>query len=271
MKKILSIILAMVLSLCILAGCDTKIEDQNKEQNANIISPLPETLDINTLDNCTVAISLKNGGAYVNDVGKMVMDVTVYSYELYDMVDIASLKENDVILRKNEEVKVTEFERLESGLVRINGGEENGGFFYEINSDLSFGNIKISYKNGEQTVSAFGIDQTMEYTEENAKADINDFMMNIKYNPKHIFNLQKYAEGVYELDFHTTNYVDLADYDYLFAAYDGYADYISSLNMKITVKDGSIVKIENSIEALGKYGDNRSVNVDIVYSIAIMK
>ena len=59
-------------------------------------------------------------------------------------------------------------------------GEENGGFFYEINSDLSFGNIKISYKNGEQTVSAFGIDQTMEYTEENAKADINDFMMNIK-------------------------------------------------------------------------------------------
>lgn len=150
-------------------------------------------------------------------------------------------------------------------------GEENGGFFYEINSDLSFGNIKISYKNGEQTVSAFGIDQTMAHTEENAKADINDFMMNIKYNPKHIFNLQKYAEGVYELDFHTTNYVDLADYDYLFAAYDGYADYISSLNMKITVKDGSIVKIENSIGALGKYGDNRSVNVDIVYSITIMQ
>ena len=94
MKKILSIILAMVLSLGILAGCGTKTEDQNKEQNANIISPLPETLDINALDNCTVAISLENGGAYVNDGGKMVMDVTVYSYELYDMVDIAALKES---------------------------------------------------------------------------------------------------------------------------------------------------------------------------------
>ena len=128
MKKTLSIILAVVLSLGMLAGCGTKTETESKEPNANIISPLPETLDINALDNCTVAISLENGGVYVNDSGKMVMDVTVYSYELYDMVDIASLKENDVILRKNEEVKVTEIERLETGLVRINGGEA----YYEL-------------------------------------------------------------------------------------------------------------------------------------------
>ena len=128
MKKILSVIMAVILSLGMLAGCGTKTETESKEPNVNVISPLPETIDINALDNCTVAISLEKGGAYVNDSGKMVMDVTVYSYELYDIVDIASLKENDVILRKNEEVKVTEIERLETGLVRINGGEENGGF-----------------------------------------------------------------------------------------------------------------------------------------------
>ena len=149
MKKILSIILAMVLSLSILAGCGTKTEDQNKEQNANIISPLPETLNINALDNCTVAISLENGGAYVNNDGKMVMKVTVYSYELYDMVDIATLKENDVILRKNEEVKVTELERLESGLVRINGGEENGGF------DLASNDSTVYYESGMNDIKAY--------------------------------------------------------------------------------------------------------------------
>ena len=149
MKKILSIILAMVLSLSILAGCGTKTEDQNKEQNANIISPLPETLNINALDNCTVAISLENGGAYVNNDGKMVMEVTVYSYELYDMVDIATLKENDVILRKNEEVKVTELERLESGLVRINGGEENGGF------DLASNDSTVYYESGMNDIKAY--------------------------------------------------------------------------------------------------------------------
>ena len=149
MKKILSIILAVVLSLGMLAGCGTKTETESKEPNVNVISPLPETLDINALDNCTVAISLEKGGAYVNDSGKMVMDVTVYSYELYDMVDVASLKENDVILRKNEEVKVTEIERLETGLVRINGGEENGGF------DLVSNDSTVYYESGMNDIKAY--------------------------------------------------------------------------------------------------------------------
>ena len=149
MKKTLSIILAVVLSLGMLAGCGTKTETESKEPNVNIISPLPETLDINALDNCTVAISLENGGVYVNDSGKMVMDVTVYSYELYDMVDIASLKENDVILRKKEEVKVTEIERLETGLVRINGGEENGGF------DLVSNDSTVYYESGMNDIKAY--------------------------------------------------------------------------------------------------------------------
>ena len=149
MKKILSIILAVVLSLGMLAGCGTKTETESKEQNVNVISPLPETLDINALDNCTVSVSLKKGGAYVNDSGKMVMDVTVYSYELYDMVDIASLKENDVILRKNEEVKVTELERLETGIVRINGGEENGGF------DLVSNDSTVYYESGMNDIKAY--------------------------------------------------------------------------------------------------------------------
>ena len=149
MKKILSIILAVILSLGMLAGCVTKTETESKEPNVNVISPLPETLDINALDNCTVAISLDKGGVYVNDSEKMVMDVTVYSYELYDMVDIASLKENDVILRKNEEVKVTEIERLETGLVRINGGEENGGF------DLVSNDSTVYYESGMNDIKAY--------------------------------------------------------------------------------------------------------------------
>ena len=149
MKKILSVIMAVILSLGMLAGCGTKTETESKEPNANIISPLPETLDIKALDNCTVAVSLEKGGAYVNDSGKMVMDVTVYSYELYDMVDIASLKENDVILRKKEEVKVTEIERLETGLVRINGGEENGGF------DLVSNDSTVYYESGMNDIKAY--------------------------------------------------------------------------------------------------------------------
>ena len=126
MKKTLAIILTLILSLGLFAGCKTAPE--NEENIGKVISPLPESLDINNLNDCTVAISLEKGDAYVDDNGKMVMKVKAYTYELYDMVDIATLDVNDTIIRRNEEVKITEVLRLDTGLVRINGGEEEGGF-----------------------------------------------------------------------------------------------------------------------------------------------
>ena len=169
MKKVLSIILALALCQTLFAGCakeDVTTETtENNEANVaqepektaepaaenmgNVIKPLPETLDINSLDNCTVAVSLEKGDAYVDDSGKMVMKVKAYSYELYDMVDIASLKENDVIVRGGEEVKVTKLERLESGLIRINDGEDNGGF------DLISNDSTVYYETGMNDVKAY--------------------------------------------------------------------------------------------------------------------
>ena len=147
MKKTLSIILTLILSVGLLAGCNS--QTGKEENNAKVINPLPETLDVNALDNCTVAVSLEKGDAYVDDNGKMVMNLTVYSYELYDMVDIASLKENDVIVRRNEEVTITEVEHTASGLVRINGGEENGGF------DLVSNDNTVYYESGMNEIKAY--------------------------------------------------------------------------------------------------------------------
>ena len=147
MKKTLSIILTLILSVGLLAGCNS--QTGKEENNAKVINPLSETLDVNALDNCTVAVSLEKGDAYVDDNGKMVMNLTVYSYELYDMVDIASLKENDVIVRRNEEVTITELERTDSGLVRINGGEENGGF------DLVSNDNTVYYESGMNDIKAY--------------------------------------------------------------------------------------------------------------------
>jgi uncharacterized protein YcfL len=147
MKKTLSVILTLILSVGLIAGCNS--QTGKEENNAKVINPLPETLDVNALDNCTVAVSLEKGNAYVDDSGKMVMDVTVYSYELYDMVDISTLEENDVIVRQNKEVKVTGLERTDSGLVRINGGEENGGF------DLVSNDNTVYYESGMNDAKAY--------------------------------------------------------------------------------------------------------------------
>jgi hypothetical protein len=137
----------LILFVGLIAGCNSQTEKE--ENNTKVINPLPETLDVNALDNCTVAVSLEKGNAYVDDSGKMVMDVTVYSYELYDMVDISTLEENDVIVRQNKEVKITGLERTDSGLVRINGGEENGGF------DLVSNDNTVYYETGMNDIKAY--------------------------------------------------------------------------------------------------------------------
>ena len=156
----------------------------------NVVYPLPGTLDVNTLDNCTAPASIEKGDVYVDDSGKAVMDVMIYSYELYDMVDIASLEAGNVIFRRCEEIKVTDIERFESGLVRINGGEENGGF------DLISNDSTVYYEIGMNDVKAYyelckitlPVSDEFEYIDESAKEkcySIKDFLSEeseIEYN-----------------------------------------------------------------------------------------
>ena len=193
MKRMLSITLVVILCLSLFVGCKTQPENKEVEEvTANVIKPLPETVDVNNLGDCTVAISLEKGNAYVDDSGKMVMKLKVYSYEIYDMTDIASLKENDVIVRRNEEVNIATIERLDTGLVRINGGEENGGFDLISNDntvyyEIGMSDMKNYYELGEVTLP---VSDEFEYVDQSNPDDEKvyypgDFLTdaeNIEYN-----------------------------------------------------------------------------------------
>ena len=209
MKKILSIILVLALSVSLFAGCQPQTES-----NAKVISPLPETLDVNNLDNCTVAVFLEKGDAYVDDNGKMMMNVNVYTYELYDMVDIASLNENDVIVRRNEEVKITELERLDTGLVRINGGEEKGGF------DLASDDNTVYYEIGMSDIKAYNelVKVTLPVSDEFEYVDESD--------------LDSEAKTYYPGDFLTED----AGIEYNF----------TPNNTSIVIEDGVVVKMNKA-------------------------
>ncbi len=118
------------------------------------IYPLPVTINMEQLDNCTVAISLNKGDVYVDDTGVMRMKVKVYVYDLYDMVDIAQLEEGDTINIRKEDVLVTALERNDTGLVRVNGGQDNGGFdlFTGENGtyfEIGYSDVKSYYEIGE--------------------------------------------------------------------------------------------------------------------------
>lgn len=130
--------------------------DAGQPEDVRVIHPLPDT----TMENLTDAIlsvSLAEGDAYVDDTGKMQMRLTIYSYDRYDMVDIAGLEVGDTFVRHSGEVEVISKEQNEAGTLFINGGLDNGGFdlvtdecgiFYE----MGYNDHKNWYPVGEATI-----------------------------------------------------------------------------------------------------------------------
>ena len=179
MKKIV----ILLMFCCLFAGCGSKeetngnvseqpkvtvgaAEETKKEEvkeetetakETKVISPLPTTIDMNALDSCTLAVSFEKGDAYVDETGAMQLNVTVYTYDLYDMVDIATLNVGDTIVIQGNEVLVESLETLASGLLFINGGMENGGYdFWHDDSGVYFENgfndVKSYYPLGKATI-----------------------------------------------------------------------------------------------------------------------
>ena len=160
----------MVLALCLLlAGCASSqganavpADNQNPTaaaaptEAAHTIFPLPNNT-MENLDDAILPVSLTEGDAYVDDTGKMQMNLKIYAYDQYDMVDIAGMQVGDIIVRHDGEVKVTSLEQNEAGMISVNGGLEAGGFelttddsgtFYEI----GFNDHKNWYQVGEATI-----------------------------------------------------------------------------------------------------------------------
>ena len=171
MKKALAILLA--LSVLALSACAAKqvnsdtqkdvsaetaapsadpeqTEDaQQSAQEAKRIEPLPESLDLNALTDVTVAASFGAEDISEKD-GKTQITLTVYDYDVYDMVDIAQLAVGDTIVVDGKDMVVTSRED-ENGFVTINGGLEQGGV------DLTSDDSGVYY--------AVGLDDTKSYHE----------------------------------------------------------------------------------------------------------
>ena len=137
-----------------MVSSDTDSTEQPEETHT--ITPLPDTT-MENLSDAILSISLDEGDAYVDDSGRMQMDLKIYTYDKYDMVDIANLKVGDTVVRHSGEVKVISKEQNEAGTIFINGGLENGGLdlvtddcgiFYE----TGFNDVKNWYEIGEATI-----------------------------------------------------------------------------------------------------------------------
>lgn len=107
------------------AGEEQASEEQQPAQEAKRVEPMPESLDPQALTDATVAASFGADDISETD-GKTELTLTVYDYDIYDMVDIAQLAVGDTIVVDGKDMVVTSRED-ENGFVIINGGLEQGG------------------------------------------------------------------------------------------------------------------------------------------------
>ena len=121
----------------------------SEEKTSAMIAPLPVAIDITKLEDCTVAVSLEEGAVYKDETGTVMMDATVFTYDIYDMIDVALMKEGDTILRAQEETLIRTLERSENGLVLINGGLDQGGFCLHTEGNT------VYYELGHNDVKAY--------------------------------------------------------------------------------------------------------------------
>lgn len=91
------------------------------------VYPLSDTT-MENLSDALLSISLEEGGAYVDDTGKMQMDVKLYTYDKYDICDISMLKVGDILVTHAGEVMLNSLERNADGSILVNGGLVEGGF-----------------------------------------------------------------------------------------------------------------------------------------------
>jgi len=63
--------------------------------SAKTVEPLPAALHADALDDCTFAAGFQASDVALNDDGMMVVHLTVYDYELFDLVDISQLAAGD--------------------------------------------------------------------------------------------------------------------------------------------------------------------------------
>ena len=121
-----------------------------------IIEPLPTTIDLNNIKDCTLAVSIGCGDicALKSDNTKYAMKAKVYDYEVFDLVDISLLNVGSIIAINKEQIEISSIEINELGTVIINGGLDVGGYELITNEDgvyysVGYSDIKTYYEIGE--------------------------------------------------------------------------------------------------------------------------
>ena len=127
MKRLFKAALSLGLALGVLglSGCGTPAGSGSISAGGSEprrVEPLASTLDVSALtegDNQFTA-GFRGSDARLDDDGRLVIDLTVYTYDLYDAVEITTLTPGDTLVVKGTEIPVKTVEQGDG--IAVNGG-----------------------------------------------------------------------------------------------------------------------------------------------------
>mgnify|MGYP004466078815 FL=1 len=161
MKRLLKAALSLALSLGLLglSGCGTSPAPGSEssgsaaQEETHRVEPMAGSMDVSALaegDNQFTA-GFRGSDARLDDDGRLVIDLTVYTYDLYDAVEITTLTPGDTLVVKGTEIPVKTVEQGDG--IAVNGGLVNGGIDL---TSAGGGTFRVQLENDARDLYAVG-------------------------------------------------------------------------------------------------------------------
>lgn len=127
-------------------------------------------------------------------------------------------------------------------------GKKNGAYYFAISAESGDTTMNLLYQNGTYTVTSNGETYTSPVTDAEAKGMVDGLIDSALFNALSVTNIEKEGEGVYML---TLENIDLSTYSARVAEL-GITYNSGEQAIKVTFKDGKLVKIESLVSLKGK-------------------
>jgi len=242
-KNLLFLIMALMFGI-IVAGCgikpnaDTNINQNEKIFNpqeteaGKVIQPLVSLVDFDNMQGkyyCTInSVENLENGTIIGDFG-------IYTMDLYDAVDIATLEKGDTVIVRGKDILVDYVEEGNPIDMSYHGDKEGGlKSVYIINGGIEEGGAAFIDNDGG-TFRYFGMDDYATYTKSgNVKLPISEDAVIVDH--RHDFDLAEYTEeGV------TVKAADFSQY-FKDDMYDGVSNF-TEFDTSILVENGVVTGI----------------------------
>ena len=163
--------------------------------------------------------------------------------DIADMIeDLEELENGSFVLDLTQTISTSYSKNSYTERDTVTYGKKDGKYFYEAKASADNAKYDIAYANGKQTITFSGGSETVDQTEKEAKEFISGLINTAQYEAMRVTDIST-KNGVYTI---TCKQPNENLYQPVFSSL-GISNPTVTQTIKVTVQDGKIAKIENTV------------------------